>query len=215
MENSHRSIIAKEGWSYICVFLVLTLVLALTPYKHFLILPLLLAIFTAYFFRNPERTIPDESGSILAPADGKVISINEVWEDEYIKSQCIQISIFLSLFNVHINRVPMAGKVEYISRSGNTHLPAYRNDAAVSNVSNTVGIKSVYGKIMVVQITGMIARRIVCWFQIGDTVKAGDRLGLIKFGSCTQIYLPTYAQITIKPGDKVRGGETVIGKFND
>jgi len=180
-----------------------------------MILPLSLAIFIIYFFRNPERKIPNEQGIVLAPADGKIMSINEVWEDRYLKSNAIQVSIFLSLFNVHINRVPMSGQVEWISRSGNSYLPAFRKEAADKNVYNAVGIYTDYGRILVVQITGYIARRIVCWLQLGDRVETGERFGLIKFGSCTQIYLPADAEILIQPGDKVRGGETIIGRFSN
>ncbi|MGS0764578.1 phosphatidylserine decarboxylase family protein [Syntrophomonas curvata] len=211
----HNSIIAREGWPYIGLFAVLTVILAISPYRYYLPLPLALAVFTTYFFRNPERITPQEEGLILAPADGKIIAVNEVWENEYFKADCIRVSIFLSLFNVHVNRIPLGGKVEWLYRSGSTYLPAYRSGAAATNVSNTVGILSAYGKIMVVQITGMIARRIVCWLQPGDTVAAGERFGLIKFGSCTQLYLPAEAEILVAPGDKVKGGETIIGRFSN
>lgn len=211
----HNSIIAREGWPYIGLLVVFAVILAISPYRYYLPLPLMLAVFITYFFRNPERTIPQEEGVILAPADGKVMAVNEVWENEYFHAQCIQVSIFLSLFNVHVNRIPLGGKVEWLSRSGSTYLPAYKINAAATNVSNTVGIISAYGKIMVVQITGMIARRIVCWLQPGDTVAAGERFGLIKFDSCTQLYLPVDAEVLVAPGDKVKGGETIIGRFSD
>ena len=102
-----------------------------------------------------------------------------------------------------------------LARSGSTFFPAYKKAAGESNVSNCVGILSIYGKIMVVQITGLVARRIVCWLKPGDKVETGERLGLIKFGSCTELYLPLNAEILIQPGDKVKGGETIIGRFNN
>lgn len=211
----HRSIISREGWPYIGLFVMLTIILSVSSYRYYLLLPLVMAIFTTYFFRNPERKIPTGEGLILAPADGKVMAVNEIWENDYLQANCIRVSIFLSLFNVHVNRIPLGGKVEWLSRSGRTYLPAYRNDAADTNVSNTVGILSGYGKIMVVQITGMIARRIVCWLQPGDMVETGERFGLIKFGSCTELYLPADAIILVKPGDKVKGGETILGRFSN
>lgn len=211
----HNSIIAREGWPYIGIFILLTILLTQISFNYYMLIPLGLAIFSAYFFRNPKRNIPIEEGLILAPADGKIMEINTVWEDQYMKSSAIQVRIFLNLFNVHINRVPFSGEVEWLSRSGNTYLPAYKKEAGTSNVSNYVGIHSNNGKIMVVQITGLVARRLVCWLKPGDQVQSGERLGLIKFGSCTELYLPVSAEILVQPGEKVRGGETIIGRFTN
>lgn len=210
---THSSIIVREGWLYISIFVLLTILLALIWHTYYLLIPLGLAIFTAYFFRNPKRNIPVTEGLILSPADGKIMEISTVWEDRYLKSSAIQVTIFLSLFNVHINRVPITGEVEWLSRSGSTYLPAYKKEASTSNVSNYVGIMSNNGRIMVVQITGLVARRLVCWLKPGDRIQSGERLGLIKFGSCTVLYLPVHAEILVQPGDKVRGGETIIGRF--
>lgn len=213
--KAHNSFIAREGWPFISMFVMLSAILAVSPLRYYLLLPLILAIFSTYFFRNPERTIPQEEDLILAPADGRVMAVNEIWENEYLQTRVIRVTIFLNLFNVHINRIPLAGEVEWLSRSGNTYVPAYKKNAAATNVSNRVVIMSAYGKIMVVQITGMIARRIVCWLQVGDIVETGQRFGLIKFGSCTELYLPLDAKILVQPGDKVKGGETIIGRFNN
>ncbi len=212
---NHSSIISREGWPYIGIFILLTILLTLFSYNYYLLIPLGLAIFSAYFFRNPERNIPAEEGLILAPADGKIMEINTVCEEQYMKSPAIQVRIFLSLFNVHVNRVPFSGEVEWLSRSGSTYLPAYKKEAGNSNVSNYVGIHSHNGKIMVVQITGIVARRLVCWLKIGDQVQSGERLGLIKFGSCTELYLPLSAEILVQPGEIVKGGETIIGRFSN
>lgn len=212
---NHSSIIAREGWPYIGILVLLAILLALLSYNYYSLIPLGLALFAAYFFRNPERSIPTDEGLILSPADGKIMEINTVWEDRYLKSSAIQVRIFLSLFNVHVNRVPFPGQVEWLSRSGNTYLPAYKKEAGTSNVSNYVGIHSAKGKIMVVQITGLVARRLVCWLKLGDQVQSGERLGLIKFGSCTELYLPVSAEILVQPGEKVRGGETIIGRFSN
>jgi phosphatidylserine decarboxylase len=212
---NHSSIIAREGWPYIGILVLLAILLALLSYNYYWLIPLGLALFVAYFFRNPERSIPTDEGLILSPADGKIMEINTVWEDRYLKSSAIQVRIFLSLFNVHVNRVPFPGRVEWLSRSGSTYLPAYKKEAGTSNVSNYVGIHSAKGKIMVVQITGLVARRLVCWLKLGDQVQSGERLGLIKFGSCTELYLPVSTEILVQPGEKVRGGETIIGRFSN
>ncbi len=212
---AHSSIIAREGWPYIGIFVLLTIFMTVIWYNFYLLIPLGLAIFSAFFFRNPERNASAEEGLILSPADGKIMEINTVWEDQYLKSSAIQVRIFLSLFNVHINRVPLTGEVEWLARSGSTYLPAYKKEAGSTNVSNYVGIHSSNGKIMVVQITGLVARRLVCWLKLGDQVQRGERLGLIKFGSCTELYLPVSAEILVQPGEKVRGGETIIGQFSN
>ena len=212
---NHSSIISREGWPYIGILVLLTIPVALFSYNCYWLIPLGLALFAAYFFRNPERSIPVDEGLILSPADGKIMEINTVWEDQYLKSSAIQVRIFLSLLNVHVNRVPFPGQVEWLSRSGSTYLPAYKKEAGTSNVSNYIGIHSNNGKIMVVQITGLVARRLVCWLKPGDQVQSGERLGLIKFGSCTELYLPISAEILVQPGEKVRGGETIIGRFSN
>ncbi len=212
---NHSSLIAREGWPYIGILVLLTIPVALFSYNCYWLIPLGLALFAAYFFRNPERSIPVDEGLILSPADGKIMEINTVWEDQYLKSSAIQVRIFLSLLNVHVNRVPFPGQVEWLSRSGSTYLPAYKKEAGTSNVSNYIGIHSNNGKIMVVQITGLVARRLVCWLKPGDQVQSGERLGLIKFGSCTELYLPISAEILVQPGEKVRGGETIIGRFSN
>ncbi len=212
---NHSSIISREGWPYIGILVLLATLLALLSYNYYWLIPLGLALFAAYFFRNPERSIPADECLILSPADGKIMEISTVWEDQYLKSSAIQVRIFLSLFNVHVNRVPFSGEVEWLSRSGSTYLPAYKKEAGTSNVSNLVGIHSHKGKIMVVQITGIVARRLVCWLKIGDQVQSGERLGLIKFGSCTELYLPLSAEILVQPGEIVKGGETIIGRFSN
>ena len=211
----HDKLIAKEGWSIIGFFAVITTILYISPLD---VLPwffFVLTIFCIYFFRNPYRETDAEDGSVVAPADGKVKSITRVYEDQFIKDEAIRITIFLSLFNVHINRVPINGTVTYTNKNGFRFHPAYRNNARDFNVSNFTGFETDYGKVLVVQITGFIARRIISWVNPGDTVKTGEHLGLIRFGSCTEIYLPVNAEVLVKAGQRLRGGETVIAQFND
>ena len=121
--------------------------------------------------------------------------------------------IFLSIFNVHINRNPIGGRVEWVQRFTGMYLPAYKDEAGKKNVRNYLGIVTNWGKVLVVQITGFVARRLVCWVREGDTLSTGQRFGLIRFGSCTEVYLPEEVTILVKAGQKVKGGETVIARL--
>ncbi|SEF51031.1 phosphatidylserine decarboxylase [Caloramator fervidus] len=179
--------------------------------KYIAILMLILLAFVLFFFRDPERTIPFDEKSFLSPADGKVIDICEIEENEFFKSKAIKVSIFLSLFNIHVNRSPISGKVTYKKYRPGKYLPAFKSHASEINEKNIIGIENEYTKVLVSQITGFVARRIVCWSKIGDTLKQGERFGLIKFGSCTEIIMPIDTEIKVKIGDTVKGGLTVIG----
>jgi phosphatidylserine decarboxylase len=209
----HKLIIALEGWPFIFPGILLSVLIGLhsvalaTPFA-------IVTLFTIWFFRNPPRKIDDSPGIIVAPADGKVMSIKEVHEEKFIGGNSIQIRIFLNLFNVHVNRVPVQAKVDWVHKTGGLFLPAYKPEAGEKNVHNYVGLITDWGKVLVVQITGLVARRIVCWVKAGDEVNTGERFGLIRFGSCTELYLPCDANILVKPGDKLKGGKTVIGRFN-
>ncbi len=210
----HNSIIAREGWPFIIFFAIIsTWLLWLSCYK-FAIAMGVLTLFCLFFFRNPERSVKEDKDLVLAPADGKVMEINKVWEEQYLEAETIQLRIFLSLFNVHVNRSPMAGTVEWVNKKGGIFLPAFKKEAGNKNARNYVGLISEYGKVLVVQITGIIARRIVCWVNPGDAMGAGERFGLIRFGSCTELYLPLEAEILVVPGQKVKGGETIVARFN-
>lgn len=210
-----KNMIVKDGWSIIGFFAVITIIFHLMKLTALTVVFLVLTIFCTYFFRNPRRTPLNEEGIVVAPADGRVKSITRVYEDRFIKDEAIRISIFLSLFNVHINRVPITGTVEYIKKQGLSFKPAYRTNVRDTNVSNYIGIETEYGKVLVVQITGIIARRIVAWVNDGDLIYTGRHLGLIRFGSCTEIYLPVNAQVLTDVGFRTKGGETIIARFND
>lgn len=210
------SIISKEGWPIIFFSGLIAILFFYIPFVRWLaVLPFFFMLFSCYFFRNPQRVIKVSKSLILAPSDGKIISISTIQENKYLNSEAIQVRIFMSLFDVHVNRIPISGIVEWTHKKGGLCLPAYRAEASGKNVCNYTGIKSAYGSILVVQITGLIARRIVNWVKPGDKVTAGERFGLIRFGSCTELYLPPEARIEVIPGQKVIGGETVIGRFID
>jgi len=204
--------IAREGIPYVAFFLLLAVAFYLWK-PSWSGLPLGLALFSAFFFRNPDRHIPDQPGIVVSPADGVILDISETFEPEYIKDKALRVSIFLSLFNVHINRIPVDGEVEYISRVSGKFVPAFHRDASRLNSRNLVGMRTEWGKLLVVQITGYVARRIVCHARIGERYRTGDVFGLIKFGSCTEVYLPLDVELCVRVGEKVRGGESIIGRF--
>jgi phosphatidylserine decarboxylase len=212
---SRSSWIVSEGWSSIVFCLAITVVTYIFLPPAWSLIPFTLAIFCMFFFRNPKRQIQKERGLIVAPADGKVMSIEKVEENIFMCSEAIRVRIFLNIFNVHINRLPITGTVEWVKKTGGINLPPFMNQAAEKNVRNYLGVVTEWGKVMVVQITGLIARRIVCWVKPGDYLTTGERFGLIRFGSCTELYLPPNVQILIQSGQKIKGGETIIGKFCD
>ncbi len=210
-----RITIARPGYPYILAAIILGTVF-LVLYPLFLLPALLfygLALFFAYFFRDPERRPADERGSIVSPADGRILRIEKTNERQFMETEAWKISIFLSVFDVHINRSPYAGSVLYSCYIPGSFRAAYREDASSGNERNLIGLETEHGKMLVVQIAGLIARRIVCWIKPGDRVGRGERIGMIRFGSCTEVYLPLQVKIKVKEGERVRGGETVLGEF--
>lgn len=182
------------------------------------VIPGFFLIFSLYFFRNPERWADADPHDVLSPADGVVLCIENVEEPLYLKTQTVKISIFLNVFNVHVNRSPIRGRIEFIQYRAGKFLPAFKGHASEINERNYVGIRSADNpnwSVLVVQITGFVARRIVCWVKEGQNIMQGQRLGMIKFGSCTEIYLPAGTEILVARGQKVRGGETVLGRLQN
>lgn len=202
--------IRKESALYIIILGIIG-ILSLYFIPLLAIIPFALLLFIVYFFRDPYRIIPTDESQFVSPADGRVMEITEINEDTFIKGRAIKVSIFLSIFNVHINRSPISGKVEYVSYRPGKYLPAFKSHASEINERNTIGIANDRTKVLVHQITGFVARRIVCWSKKGDMLNQGDKFGLIKFGSCTEIIVPFDVDIKVKAGDIVRGGITIIG----
>lgn len=205
--------ISRDGWLYLAILAIFT-VLAYWVWPWLVILPGVAFLFVAFFFRNPERDTPTDELSLVSPADGVVMDVERVFEDQFLNGESIRVRIFLSIFNVHVNRSPMVGKVVFRSYRQGKMLPAFKSHASELNEKNYVGIQNKELQILVTQITGFIARRIVCWVNMGDTVAKGERFGLIKFGSCTEIFVPTNVEIMVSPGDKVCGGKSVIGRVS-
>jgi phosphatidylserine decarboxylase len=171
-----------------------------------------LTVFVACFFRNPPREIPGGENSVVAPADGRVIDVAEVEGPD--GNKWLRVGIFLSVFNVHVNRCPLAGRVVAKDRGGRAFLAAFNRKAEAENVRCALTLETAAGvRFQVVQITGLIARRIVCHPQVGEWVRRGDRYGLIRFGSRTDVLLPLTAVAKVKARDRVRGGSTIIAEF--
>lgn len=203
--------VSRDGWSYIAVLALLT-IFAYWLRPGLAILPGILLLFVLCFFRNPERKIPEDPFTLVSPADGVVMDVERVFEERFFKGESIRIRIFLSLVNVHVNRSPIEGKVVYRAYREGKMLPAFKSHSSELNEKNFIGIENEHLHILVTQITGFVARRIVCWANEGDTLQKGERFGLIKFGSCTEIFLPPDVEVVVSAGDKVRGGETIVGR---
>ena len=174
---------------------------------------LLLFVCTIAFFRDPERAVPPAENLIVAAADGTVMDIVEAIEDEVLKTKTRRVGIFLSIFNVHTNRAPIDGRVIYRRHRPGLFLDARRPDCSEKNESMTWAFENPHVTIVVRQITGAIARRIVAWAQLGDELKKGERFGMIRFGSRTELYLPLNAEVLVKVGDHVLGGSTIIARL--
>jgi phosphatidylserine decarboxylase len=171
-----------------------------------------LATFAAAFFRNPERSLPSDPDAVVAPADGRVVAVGEIEGAD--GSKRLRIGIFLSVFDVHVNRAPVAGRVCGIERSGSEFLAAFRKDAETRNVQLAMDLETASGaRVRVVQITGLVARRIVCHAEIGEWLPRGVRYGLIRFGSRTDVLLPPGAVARVTGGERVRGGSSVIASL--
>jgi phosphatidylserine decarboxylase len=203
--------VAAEGWPFIIPLSIVTGLLFAFGWKNTALVSLVLTLFVLFFFRDPERTIPEGKGIVVSPADGKVIVIKDIYEPAYLKQEMKQISIFLSVFNVHVNRAPIGGEVEVVKYNPGKFHVASVDKASLDNEQTAMVIASGKDKILVKQIAGLIARRIVCYARPGDTIKTGERYGLIRFGSRVDIFLPATAEIKVKLGDRVRGAQDVIG----
>jgi phosphatidylserine decarboxylase len=211
---NHGSIIVKEGFPFIIPLGIVTLFAFLAGVLWAAVLFLMVTLFAVWFFRNPPRRAPGNPHQVISPADGKVIRIEEVKAEDPSGESVRKISIFMNVFNVHVNRIPYAGEVCSIRYREGKFLSANLDKASVLNERNSVVIRMADGReITTVQIAGLIARRIVCWLKEGMQVKTGERFGLIRFGSRVEVFLPLDSKTLIQVGDKVRAGETPIGEM--
>ncbi|MCP9439632.1 MAG: phosphatidylserine decarboxylase family protein [Nitrospira sp.] len=206
--------VAKEGIPFIAAPAGVTLLAGWMGWVVVAVIAGLLTAFVVWFFRNPARVIPQDPRLVVAPGDGKVIAIEEEFEPRYLKDRALRVTIFLNVFNVHINRMPCDGVIEDIQYQPGAFLVASRPDATLRNEQNALMIRTVEGlKVLCVQVAGLIARRIVCWASPRDQAVRGERFGLIRFGSRMDTFLPIGTRLRVAVGDKVKGGETILGEL--
>ena len=210
----NRGPVVREGYIYIAAALFLAVVLYFGFGAYGAVIPLVLACYFTYFFRNPSRDIPMDENLIVSPADGTVQDVVELPDDEFVKGPCRKIIIFLSVFNVHVNRSPIAGEIKCQKYVCGRFRPAYKDEVGFENERHMLGIENEKGfRVTVTQIAGILARRIVSWVTLDDNMEKGQVSGLIKFGSCTELVVPDSVEVLVKKGDKVRGGESVLGRI--
>jgi len=174
----------------------------------------LVAAFSLYFFRDPERQIPPGEAWVLSPADGRVLKVETVEEPDYIQGPALKISIFMSVFSVHVNRYPVSGTVQYRAYRPGKFLNASFDKASLDNEAMTLGLCTAEEtKVLVRQIAGLVARRIVCPVAVGDSAVRGERYGMIRFGSRLEVFLPTTARVSVTPGQSVTAGESVLAEL--
>lgn len=216
--------LAPEGYPFIIFFSVLTIISFFIAGGIWIaLLPFILTLFMLYFFRDPERIVPEGDNVFVSPADGRVILIKNIDEDiippyppllKRGEGGFIEVSIFMSPLNVHVNRAPCDGIVESVVHTPGKFLSAFKHEASLQNENIAMLLNTKHGKILIRQVAGFVARRAVCRVKPGDSLKKGERYGIIKFSSRLDIYLPKNTSIKIKLGDKVKAGETIIGKIN-
>lgn len=170
-----------------------------------------LGLFVLYFFRDPERVIPSEPGAVVSPADGRVV---EIVDEEFESKMGHRISIFLSIWDVHVQRAPVAGRIADVVHRRGKFYGAFRAAASTENEQNVIYLETPKGTLVFKQIAGAIARRVICWKQSGDAVAIGERVGMIRFGSRVDLWLPMKAEVTARRGQFAKGGETILAKWN-
>lgn len=201
---------AKDAWMFVLPLLGATIILFATGVAIGAWLTLGLALFCLYFFRDPTRVPPEGDDLIVAPADGRVVKIDREYKSPDHPEGCICISTFLSIFNVHIQRVPIAGAITAQKYNKGKFLAAWDHKASLDNEQNMITLDTAIGVVCVKQIAGLIARRIITWVDVDDKLERADRYGLIRFGSRVDLIVPDDVEVVCKVGDKVAGGETVM-----
>ena len=208
--------VALEGAPFLLFSALCSLIFALLGLIYPALFFLALTAFILYFFRDPVRVLPTETNAIVCPADGKVIVVQEVEDTRFLGERVQKVSIFMNVFNVHVNRAPCSGTVEQVRMQPGRFYAADKEKAELHNEYCALTIATAEGmRYAVVQVAGLIARRIVCRAEVGDQLRAGERYGLIRFGSRVDLYLPLQATITVRVGDKVRSGESLLGYLHN
>ena len=206
--------IARPGFSFIGAAAFTTFVFALLGLTFLALVGLVLTFFIVYFFRDPDRVIPTRDGLVVSPADGKVVLAGMVENSTYYEGTCLKVSVFMSVFNVHVNRMPYGGEVKKIAYNPGKFFNANLDKASKENEQNAIYLETEDGRtICTVQIAGLIARRIICKVQEGDAVNRGQRFGMICFGSRLDVYLPKETKLKVAVGDIVKAGTTILGEL--
>lgn len=205
--------VAKQGLPFICVAVGLTLFFVWAGLLLLAIIAGILSLFVIFFFRDPEREIEVQEKAVLTPADGKIVAIQHLKDpDNLLGEPAVKVSIFMSIFSVHVNRIPAGGRILKIAYHSGKFFSANLDKASEQNENNKITLQTEDGqKIVFVQIAGLIARRIVCWVKEEDMVRAGQRFGLIRFGSRLDVYLPGDSRVTVEPSNRVKAGKTILG----
>jgi phosphatidylserine decarboxylase len=204
--------VAREGYPFIAFIAFATFIFSMLEYDIIALIALFLTGFVFYFFRDPERISPDDEDVVVAPADGKIILVEKIFDDRFVNEHVYKISIFMSVFDVHVNRIPFAGEVEKIQYGPGSFYAANTDQGGLANEHCGVILTTKKNfRYAVVQIAGLVARRIVCWVEKGDTIERGKRFGMIRFGSRVDLYFPQNMQLEVSSGQRVKAGETVIG----
>lgn len=170
-------------------------------------------LFVLFFFRDPEREVIPDPRVILAPADGRVVHVGDFFDERFLKGEAKKVDVFMSLFNVHINRIPMSGTVRLLQYLPGSFYSAFRPQASERNEQMLIGIQNGETRVLLKQVAGVMARRIVCRLQEGEGVYQGERFGMIKFGSRVEVILPKSTILRVKVGDRTKGGETILGEL--
>ena len=189
--------ILRDGYTYILAAVIVAVFFGVVVHPYAAVPFIVLAFYFAYFFRNPERSIPEDSALLVSPADGKVMEVVSLDDDDFVREPCNKVVIFLSIFDVHINRSPMQGEIKCQQYICGRFKPAYKDSVGFENERHMIGIEN---------------DKLRIWVTLDDVLEKGERYGLIRFGSCTEVVMPKSVEVLVKKGDKVKGGETIIGR---
>jgi phosphatidylserine decarboxylase len=203
--------VAREGYPFILAALIITALIWFISVGWLFSVSILAAVFVVSFFRDPERNIPRDPDSIVSPADGKVIKVERIRDDRFLKDEALKVSIFMNVFNVHVNRAPVSGRVATIIYNPGRFFSANLDKASLENEQNSLFVDGARGRLVLNQIAGLVARRIVCRVSEGAELTKGERIGIIRFGSRVDVYMPIDSRVTVKVGDRVKAGSSVLG----
>jgi phosphatidylserine decarboxylase len=207
--------IISEGYPFIGGCAILAVILGWSVHPYAAVVPFVLMLYFCYFFRNPNRQIEMDDSVVLSPADGTVTDIIPMETDEFVKEPCNKVIIFMSVFNVHVNRSPIQGQIKLQKYFCGRFRPAYKDTVGFENEHHLLGIENERIRISVKQIAGILARRIVSYVTLDDELRQGELYGMIKFGSCLEVVMPRDVEIAVTKGQKVVGGQTILGRIKD